>query len=468
MKKILIVDDERTARKGLYFILKSAVREVKEADSYQQAKKMIEMNEFDLIISDLHLPSAENGLELVRFIKQRYPLTPVLMITAYGSVNSAVEAMKAGADDYITKDFSQEEIIIKIERLLDTRKLWLSNIRLSERVDDLQSKYAINLVESDPLIGESQTMLDILNLIARIGRDNDSTVLITGESGTGKELVARSIHNASPVRSKNKFVVVDISSIPATLLESQLFGHEKGSFTNALQKHSGFFESASGGTVFLDEIGDFPLELQVKLLRFMQDKTFVPVGSDDYRTADVRIIAATNRDLKELVKHSQFREDLFYRLNVINIFIPPLRERKSDIPALFDYYCTKYETQKSRKLKFTPETIQAIKDYNWPGNVRQLKNFLESMYVIGPHEIVQKADLNFDNTIQPKLNDDLLTSLIKLPLKNAKQKLIEQFEALYLNHHLKTNNGNISRLADEVGESREGLSKKIKRYGIKT
>ena len=352
MKKILIVDDERTARKGLYFILKSAVREVKEADSYQQAKKMIEMNEFDLIISDLHLPSAENGLELVRFIKQRYPLTPVLMITAYGSVNSAVEAMKAGADDYITKDFSQEEIIIKIERLLDTRKLWLSNIRLSERVDDLQSKYAINLVESDPLIGESQTMLDILNLIARIGRDNDSTVLITGESGTGKELVARSIHNASPVRSKNKFVVVDISSIPATLLESQLFGHEKGSFTNALQKHSGFFESASGGTVFLDEIGDFPLELQVKLLRFMQDKTFVPVGSDDYRTADVRIIAATNRDLKELVKHSQFREDLFYRLNVINIFIPPLRERKSDIPALFDYYCTKYETQKSRKLKF--------------------------------------------------------------------------------------------------------------------
>jgi len=413
------------------------------------------------------LPAAADGLKLVRYIKQRSPLTPVLMITAYGSVNSAVEAMKAGADDYITKDFSTEEIHLKIERMLENRRLWLSNIRLAERVDDLQNKNPGDVNEIDPLIGESGPMHEILNLIARVGQDNHSTVLITGESGTGKELVARSIHHSSPARSQNKFVVVDVASIPASLLESQLFGHEKGAFTNAVEKHTGLFKSADGGTVFLDEIGDFPMELQVKLLRFLQDKSFVPVGGGALLTSDVRIIAATNRDMKVMVNNQQFREDLFYRLNVINIHVPPLRERKDDIPVLFDYYCKKYERQKNRKLTFTPEAKQAISDYAWPGNIRQLKNFLESLFVIGPHETVREEDLNFDFTIKPKINNDLLSALIKLPLKDAKQQLIEHFESLYLNHHLRHHDGNISRLADEVGESREGLSKKIKRYGIK-
>ncbi len=466
MSKILIVDDERTARKGLYFILKSRNDEIFEAEGYIQAKKLIEQHEFDLMICDLHLPAAEDGLKLVRCSKQKHPLSPVLMITAYGSVSSAVEAMKAGADDYVTKDFSKEEIQIKIEKMLETKRLWLANIRLTEKVGNLQNKY-LDFPESDPLIGESEATNEILNLIARIGKDNDSTVLITGESGTGKELVARAIHNASKLRKRQKFVVVDVASMPATLLESQLFGHEKGAFTNAVQKHIGFFETAHGGTVFLDEIGDFPLELQVKLLRFLQEKTFVRVGGESPITSDVRIVAATNKNLDQMVEQERFREDLYYRLNVINIRIPPLRERRRDIAPIVAYYRKKFEKIKGRTLEFPSAVLNKMESYDWPGNIRQLKNFIESLFVICPSDTVQEQDLNYNRLPDKNVQEDLFNQLLSLPLKEARQQLIERFEKSYLEHYFRQQAGNISKVAQQVGESREGVSKKIKRYEIK-
>ncbi len=465
MSKILIVDDDRTARKGLYFILKPHTGLILEAENIKQADGYLKTKEFDLVISDLRLPNEENGLSLVKAIKQKYPLTQVLMITAYGSVNSAVAAMKAGADDYVTKDFSREEIIIKINKMLETRKLWIANLRLSGQVNSLK-KYNSS-EEPDQIIGESNSIRQILSLVTRIGKDRDSTVLITGESGTGKELIAKAIHRFNPERSKHNFVVVDVANMPASLLESQLFGHEKGAFTNAIQRHVGYFEVANKGTVFLDEIGDFPLELQVKLLRFLQEKTFTRVGGEKPIFSDTRIVAATNKNLEELIQNEQFREDLYYRLNVINIQMPSLRERREDIPLLINYYQNKFELQKGRVLFFPESVLQKMTEYNWPGNIRQLKNFLERLFVLCPGDEVSEEELIFDQATK-EVENDVFGGLLQMPFKDARNELIQKFESVYLMHYLELYNNNISRLADAVGESREGLSKKIKKYGLKT
>jgi two-component system NtrC family response regulator len=439
---------------------------IDEAENISQAQKHIENNEYDLVISDLRLPDEKDGLGLVKKIKQLHPLTPVLMITAYSSIDSAVQAMQAGADDYITKDFSRDEILIKIKKMLETRKLWMANIRLSEQVSTLKDKYNL-LSETDQIIGESEPIKKVLDLVARVGQDNNSTVLITGESGTGKELIARSIHQNNALRTRNKFVVVDVANMPASLLESQLFGHEKGSFTNALQKHIGYFEVANGGTAFLDEIGDFPIELQVKLLRFLQEKTFFRVGGENSIHSDVRIVAATNKNLEEMVEKKRFREDLYYRLNVIKIHLPPLRERRDDIIALIHYFKNRFQNQKGRILHFPDNVLTKMVNYSWPGNVRQLKNLIESLYVLCPGDTVSIDDLKFENTISVNKNDNYFDELLDLPIKVARQKLIEKFESAYIKHHLKIYRNNISKMATVVGESREGLSKKIKRYSLK-
>jgi len=466
MSKILVVDDERTARKGLFFILKSQVDEIDEAENIQQAEKHLAKNEYDVVISDLRLPDEKDGLGLVKKIKQIHPLTPVLMITAFSSVGSAVQAMQAGADDYITKDFGRDEIVIKIKKMLETRKLLLANLRLSEQVNSLKDKYSLQL-ETDEIIGNSPPIKKVLDAASRAGQDNNSTVLITGESGTGKELIARSIHHNNSFRNKNKFVVVDVANMPATLLESQLFGHEKGAFTNALQKHTGCFESADGGTAFLDEIGDFPVQLQVKLLRFLQEKTFMRIGGEKPIFSDVRIVAATNKKLEELTAQERFREDLYYRLNVVQIQLPPLRERRDDIPALIDYFTNKFEIQKGRTLSFPENVLIKMVNYNWPGNVRQLKNMIERLFVLCPEDTVSEAELNFDHLPAANFEADLFDGLLDLPIKEARQKLIEKFESSYLKHHLDIYKNNISKMASVIGESREGLSKKIKRYGLK-
>jgi len=466
MSRILIVDDEQTARKGVALYLKNQTDDIFDVENKEQAVKLLKLYDFDVAIIDLRLPTEEIGLNLITHIHQTYSLTPVLAMTAFGSIDSAIKAMKAGAEDYITKDFSQEVIKLKIKKLLETRKMWFDNIRLANQVKSLKAKMA----EDNPipeLIGESAEIRKILNMVSRIGGDNDTTVLITGESGTGKELIARLIHSNSPKRKDKKFVEVDIANLPATLLESQLFGHQKGAFTNAIEQKAGLFEFADGGTVFLDEIGDFPLELQVKLLRFLQEKKFMRIGSSKTLHADVRIIAATNKNLEELVKKQLFREDLFYRLNVVRLHLPPLRERKNDIPILIREFQNQVEAKKHKTLVFPDHIIQKMINYDWPGNVRQLKNIIESLYIICPEQIVRDEDVIFDNTLTKPEYDSVFSNLYNLPLKQARQKLVEKFEKGFLKHQYYIYNGNISKIAADVGESREGISRKIKKYGIK-
>ena len=466
MSKILIVDDERTARKGISFLLRSAVGKIKEAESKEQAESILKQQEFDLAIIDLRLPEEEIGIGLIQYVKQKYPLTPVLVITAFGTVDSAVKAMKAGAEDYLTKDFTKDEIVLKVNRILETRRLNLANLRLSEKVRNLEQKFD-SFLQVDQIVGNSQAMEKILKLVNRVGQDNDSTALITGDSGTGKELIARSIHLNSPRRKENKFIIVDVANMPATLLESQLFGHEKGSFTNAHKRHIGMFELADGGTVFLDEIGDFPPGLQVKLLRFLQEKTFSRVGGTQSLSSNVRIIAATNQNLEEMVKDKTFRQDLYYRLNVIRIQLPPLRERLEDIPELIDFFKNKLELQKGRQLIFSKEIISRMLSYSWPGNIRQLKNLMERLFVICPDQVVREEDLYFYDNYEQEKSDNFYHSLFQKPLKEARRLLLEKFEKEFLNRYLKIFDGNISKISKEVGESRESLSKKISRYKLK-
>ena len=466
MARVLIIDDDNTARKGLFFILRSFVEEVLQAESVIDAKKLLASERFDVIISDLRLPEEKDGINLVKNIKQTHPLTPTLMITAFGSVDSAVKAIKAGAFDYLTKDFTKEEIVLKVKKMLETRKLWLSNLRLSQEVNALKNQ---NLIQpnNDEIIGNSKAVTKILELVKRIGNDKDSTILLQGESGTGKELIAKSIHRNTPVRNNNNFIVVDVASMPTTLLESQLFGHEKGAFTDAKERHIGYFEEARNGTVFLDEIGDFPLELQVKLLRFLQEKTFVRVGGVEQIFTDVRIIAATNRDLESMIKRGEFRNDLYYRLKVVNINLPPLRERPEDILVLLEYYTKKFETTKNRKLVFPETVIDKMVNYEWPGNIRQLKNLVESLYVLAPFDEVSEEDLQFDNSESNIVFDKLPESLLNLSFKDARQRILEKFEYEYIKFYWEKYQGNISKIASHVGVSREGLSKKIKNYDLK-
>ena len=466
MKKILIVDDERTARKGLSFAIRPLQVAITEADSQKMAEAIIDKEEFDLVICDLRLPTEANGLSLIKTIKEKYPDTSILAITAYGSIENAVKAMQFGADDYVTKDFSGDEILIKIEKMLETRDLRLTNKRITEKLNDLEKKYGM-LFKQDVIIGEHPKMKEIIALAEKIAQDNDSTVLITGESGTGKELIARFIHQHSPERSKHKFVVVDISNMPSTLLESHLFGHEKGAFTNAHQQHIGLFEIGDRGTIFLDEIGDFPMELQVKLLRFLQERTFYRVGSNTPRAADVRVIAATNKNIDELVAANLFREDLFYRLNVLRIHLPPLRERRSDIPILIEHFRKLLEIQKGRTLHFPKPIIDKMCDYEWKGNVRELKNVMESLYVTCPDNIVRETDLNLGASSVSDRDANAYKALFNLPFKEARKRLLADFEKEFLKYFLQRYDGNITKIAQAVGESREGLSKKIKKYGLK-
>ncbi|GAB4377295.1 MAG: sigma-54 dependent transcriptional regulator [Calditrichia bacterium] len=466
MNKILVVDDQRTARKGITLLLKSLNFESDEAASLQEAESRLQQTEYDLVITDLRLPDEAQGLEVIRRVRTRHPLTPILVVTAYGSVDSAVKAMQNGADDYVTKDFSREELLLKIKRLMEIRKTQLANLRLHEQVNTFREKYR-DFIEPDTIVGESPQMKQVMDLVARAAEDNDATVLITGESGTGKELIARAIHWNSPIRHKNQFVIVDVANLPANLLESELFGHEKGAFTSAHQMKKGKFEVADGGSVFLDEIGDFSPELQTKLLRFLQERTFSRVGGIKQLYSNVRIIAATNKNLEEMVEKGSFRQDLFFRLNVVRIHLPPLRERKSDIPALLRYFSARLEEQKGRHLEFPEEIIHKITEYSWPGNVRQLKNFLERLYITCNSGVVREEHLMFQPITTERSEVNPFQHLLDLPLKEARQRLVEEFEKFYLSHHLNLQNGNISKLASEVGESREGLSKKIKRYGLK-
>ena len=379
MKSLLLIEDHEILRVSLADELREAGFQVDEAADSREALQMISSESYTAAITDMKLPGGMNGIEILERIKLNSPETVVLIITAFGSVSTAVEAMKKGADDYLTKPFETEELLHVLNRSIRIRTLEAENIELRGRLDE-QYRFEKFIGISEPITRIKENL--------RIAAPTDETILIEGETGTGKEVLARVIHENSK-RRKGPYVTVSCASLHAELLESELFGHEKGAFTGAYQQKTGRFELAFRGTIFLDEVDDIPLALQVKLLRVLQEKEFTRVGGSDKIKADIRVIAATKQNLKELIRQERFREDLYYRLNVIPIYIPPLRERPEDILSLIEFFLSS-ASKTYGEVKIEPNALQCLLDYEWPGNVRQLENVIKRIIVMGQGRYICK------------------------------------------------------------------------------
>jgi len=383
--RILVIDDEPDIRESLELVLGDAGYAVDAAQNGTEGLQKLANHGYDLVLLDLMMPD-RSGMDVLAEVREHDRETPIFMITAYGSVEAAVTALKLGANDYFSKPWDNEKLVIEIERMIARRRLEYENTHLKRA---LKQRYSF-----PNIIGKSERMLRTLDLVAQVAEAR-STILITGETGTGKELIAKAIHANSP-RADHMFVAVNSGSLPPDLLESTLFGHVKGAFTSAVQSKKGYFEVADRGTIFFDEIGTIGPETQVKLLRVIQEKEFTPLGSTDPVKVDVRILAATNADLHQLVRESKFREDLYYRLNVINIALPALRERREDIPLLADYFFTYYCRENNKfldssgrsQLHFQPDALQVLMEHSWPGNVRELENVVERAVVLATESAV--------------------------------------------------------------------------------
>ncbi|KPJ89427.1 MAG: hypothetical protein AMS17_02090 [Spirochaetes bacterium DG_61] len=379
-KKILVVDDEEIQANIISDILEKKSYSVKKANSAEEAIKLLTKTEFSVLLVDLKMPGI-GGMGLLRAAKERNIASNIIIMTAYGTIETAVEAMKNGAFDYITKPFSTEELLLNVEKAVKTYSLYKQNIQLREELQ--------NFYEEKKLVGSSKAMEEVFNLVDKVAQNNTVSVLITGESGTGKELVAREIHTRS-ARSDLPFLAVNCSAIPETLLESELFGYEKGAFTGAVSRREGKFKKANFGTIFLDEIADMPLNMQVKLLRVIQDREITPIGGDEPITVDVRIISATNRDLETMVERGEFRDDLYYRLNVVPIHIPSLKERREDLPILVEHIVKKLNKKLRRNISGLPdEVMEALNSYSFPGNIRELENMLERAFILAGTDSVK-------------------------------------------------------------------------------
>ena len=440
MRKILIVDDEQNIRRMLIRVLSPEGFIVKEAVNGLDALKRLEKENYSLILLDLKMPVL-NGIETLKKIREFDLNLPVIMMSAYGSIPEAVEAMKLGALDYLTKPFDIEELKIIVKRAIKQYVIKVENIYYRE-----EEEKRFNF---DEIIGRSKAINKVLEMVESVSV-TPATVLITGESGTGKELIARAIHKNSP-RSKNPFVVVNCAAFSAHLLESELFGHEKGAFTGAITQRIGRFEIANSGTIFLDEIGELEPAVQTKLLRFLQEKEFERVGSSKTIKVDVRILSATNKDLKKEVEEGRFREDLFYRLNVFNIEVPPLKDRKEDIPLLIENFINKYNKILNKKVKgVSSKAMDLLLDYNFPGNIRELENIIERSMIMTKVEIISEAGVSFINS-KKQLEK-------KGTLKEVEKELIIKY--------LIQNKSNRTKTAESLGISRRSLQNKIKEYQI--
>lgn len=442
---ILLIEDDRIMRISLEDALKGLGYEVLTCETGAAGLELSRNAAVDLVITDVRLPDMD-GFDIAREISGR-KTAPVIMMTAYGTIKDAVEAMKLGAFDYITKPFSLEEFLLLVERALEINRLRAENIRLK---NDLHRCYS-----APNIIGESSAIKHLFSLIAKVA-ETDATVLILGESGTGKELVATTIHYQSNRREK-PLIRINCAALPEGLVESELFGHEKGAFTGAVKRKPGRFELAQGGTIFLDEIGDLPLPAQAKLLRVLQEKTVERVGGTGSIKIDVRLLAATNKGLEDEVKEGRFREDLFYRLNVIPVTIPPLRERKEDIPALIEFFMDKFRARLARKVRFAPEALDMLLSYDYPGNVRELENIIERCVTLSAAEVISRAEL-------PLLMNT------GGGLKTDGQSLSDVAAAAERGHiirTLQTTQGNKTKAAELLGISRKTLWEKINSYGIR-
>ncbi len=444
---ILVVDDEPPQLELIGGFLKKQGFEVTLAESGEKALQRFRRESFDLVLTDQRMPNL-SGLDLLKAVRAVNPETPVIVVTAYGSIETAVSAIKAGATDYLTKPLNLDELLHRIEKVREHHRLVLENRDLRE---ELGERHRI-----EGIIGESGRMLEVFSLVRRVA-PSEATVLIRGESGTGKELIAKAIHFASP-RSSGPLVKVNCAALPETLLESELFGHEKGAFTGALATRRGRFEVASGGTIFLDEIGDLPTHLQAKLLRVLQEREFERVGSSRPISVDVRILAATHRDLERLLKAGQFRDDLYYRLNVVTIVLPPLRERRQDLPLFMDHLLRAFAEKNGKKIRgFTSEAREALLRYDYPGNVRELENIIERASVITRGDVIGRADLPI--SIQ-ELEAEESSSKTDLPL------VVERLERRMIREALARSGGVQTRAAEQLGITERALRYKLNKYGF--
>jgi len=453
MDNILIIDDERSLLELLSVVFKKEGYGVKTSLSASKAYEILDKEDIDFVISDIKMPET-NGMDVLKFVKTSHPEVPVVMITAYGSINQAVEALKSGALDYVVKPFDVDELKIIVGRGLAERRLKQENILLKK---DLKERYSF-----ESMIGKSRAMQEIYNLIEKVAT-TDSTVLITGESGTGKEMAARAVHYLG-TRRDNQFVSINCAALPENLLESELFGHARGSFTGAVSEKKGMFEIAQRGTLFLDEVGEMSPWTQVKLLRALQEKTIRRVGGTAEIPVDVRIIAATNQDLKRRIQEGKFREELYYRLNVISFDMPPLRKRSEDIPLLVSHFLQKYCEKMTKKPKrFTPEVIGILEAYPWPGNIRELENVIERIVAIEDRETVTAGCLPQDIISPQKMK--LETQYLFEPGFDLTTYL-DEVTKRYLNQALTASGGSIQRAAPLLGISYRTMRYLIGKYDL--
>ena len=450
--KILIAEDEKTQRDLLEGFLKKEGFSVDAVSNGREVLHRLEGDFFDIALIDYKMPELD-GLQTLREIRRLYPELPVVMMTAYGTVETAVASMKEGALDYLTKPIDLDELLLILQKVIERSNLIQENKVLKAQ---LQERYTFsNIIYGSP------KMQEVMGLVARVA-PSQATVLIRGESGTGKELIANAVHYASS-RSKMALVKVNCSAIPETLLESELFGHEKGAFTGAAQRRIGRFEEADGGTLFLDEIGDLLPGTQVKLLRILQEKEFQRLGSNQMLKTDVRVIAATHQDLEEAMKKGQFREDLYYRLNVISVSLPPLRERKEDIPLLIDYFLKKYSKANQKSISdISKEARNLLLRYPYPGNVRELENLVERAVVLCRGEVITTQDLPFHlKEEKPERSWESTKKAKNLP------ESLEEIERDLIMKALHQHQGVQTRAAESLGISERVLRYKIKKYNIK-
>ncbi|MFH1155039.1 MAG: sigma-54 dependent transcriptional regulator [Pseudomonadota bacterium] len=454
MEKILIVDDEKNYPTILGEVLKEEGFSPVTASSSLMALDILKDQCVDLVLTDVKMPGL-SGIDLLGIIKETYPDLPVIVMTAHGSVEMAVEAMQKGAYTYILKPFDNDALVAHIEKALSVRRIVQENCMLR---DVIHSQYSFGNI-----IGKSKPMQDLYEIIKKVAPSN-ANILIEGESGTGKELVAKSIHYNSP-RKNNAFVAVNCSAFAETLLESELFGHEKGAFTGASALKKGRFEMANQGTIFLDEIGELSISLQVKLLRVLQEKTIERVGSGEPIRVDFRLIAATNKDLEQEVQKGNFREDLFYRLNVVRAVMPPLRDRLEDIPILINHFIEKYSPERSADNPVTgisPEASRLLFEHTWPGNVRELENMIERAVILSPGGQITPVDL------PPKLRQNISAPLLLegIPENAGLTETLTAVEMRMIQRAMALADNVQTRAAEILGIGKSGLNQKIKKYGM--
>ncbi|MGA8266054.1 MAG: sigma-54 dependent transcriptional regulator [Ignavibacteriaceae bacterium] len=449
MKKILVIDDELEMLNSLEKILSYRKDfEIELSNNSVKAKELVTTKSYDIIITDLKMKEV-SGIDILKAAIKKHPYALVIIISGYGTIEASVEAIKEGAFDFIEKPFTSKVLFDSIDRAL-------------QKSLDSHVKQGNEFIKVSGFIYKSQKIEDVIKLVKKVAPGNFN-ILVTGESGTGKELIARAIHDLSK-RRDNPFVPVNCGALPEYLFESEIFGHERGAFTGAVRKKLGLLEFANHGTFFFDEIGDMSQNLQVKLLRMLEDKKIRRVGGEEEIEINVRIIAATNKNLANAVADKKFREDLYYRLNTIQIEIPPLRDRPDDIMPLANYFISNLCSMEDSEQKgFSKEVEEILKKYSWPGNVRELQNILNRAFFLSSSSIIQRENLPLElDTGDKRLNEEFLSP----GYKEAKDKMIEKFELEYLTHHLKLNKGNITKTAENCGLDRRSIHRLINKYNI--